>query len=339
VKAHFREHRPTDYITKMIPHNYNPEAKCTNWLKFLNKILPEGGLVNFVHQALGYSLTGDTSEKMIFLAKGPKDTGKTTLLNTVHDLLGDYAGRIKVESLMMDARRTSLDANAQADLADLRGKRFIMTSETAEGQRLREELIKLLAQGQGNYRAVRKYQNPFEFPETWKIWIDCNHLPLIQGTDDAIWERLAVIPFEHPVPKAERDPALHKFFTTVEAEGILAWLVQGNLLWRENGGLVLPDAMLKARNAWRSNMDDMGQWIASDTVLGPECEAKSHELYLRYKGWAESRKLYVLSETAFSLRMQERFNKVARHSGAFFIGVRLASAEEMKARGEKVEKF
>ena len=262
-----REHRREDYITAVIPQNYNPKAQCPKWEKFIDETLDGNReMVEFVQCALGYSLTGETSEKCLLLAHGPTDTGKTTLLATVKTLLGGYAGRIKVESLMVERGR-AIDSNAQSDLADLRGKRFVMTSETGQGQRLREELVKFLSQGQGNYRAVRKYENPFEFPETWKIWMDCNHLPVIKDTDDAIWNRLIVIPFQHNVPKSKQDAALGRQLIAAEAEGILAWMVRGCMRWIEEGGLRLPASMVEDRKQWRKESDDLAQWLEEDCVV------------------------------------------------------------------------
>ena len=226
---------------------------------------------------------------------------KTTLLATVKTLLGNYAGRIKVESLMVDRGRP-MDANAHSDLADLRGKRFVMTSETGQGQRLREQLIKVISQGQDNYRAIRKYENAFEFAETWKIWMDCNHLPVIHGTDDAIWERLTVVPFANRVPKAKQNPKLGQELIAAEAEGILAWLVRGLEQWRTRR-MELPSSMRKQHQQWRKESDDLGMWL--EDACQRTGKAESLQLYTSYKYWRETHGLYEESMVVFARKMKE----------------------------------
>lgn len=299
-----RPQRREDYITAVIPHNYNPKAQCPRFLKFLQATFGgDKALIAFVQRALGYSLTGDTSEKCMLLAYGPTDTGKTTLLTTAASVMGaGYAGGIKVESLMVDRGR-AMDNNAQADLADLRGKRYVNTSETGQGQQLRESLVKLLAQGQGSYRAVRKYENPFEFPETWKIWMDCNHLPGVRDTDDAIWQRLHVIPFQHAVADKDKNRHLGAELVAEEAEGILAWMVEGLKAWMKNG-LQVPATVTQQRQEWRAESDVLSQWLEECCVVRGDASAASLMLYTSYKDWREQHGLFPESTVMFARSMK-----------------------------------
>jgi putative DNA primase/helicase len=117
--------------------------------------------------AIGYSLTADTSEKAVFVCHGAGNNGKTTLLSLFLRLLEEYAVLLQIDTLMVRAENN----NTQADLADLRGARFVMTSETEEGQRLAEGKLKRITQGMGRIKAVRKYENPIEFSESHKLWL------------------------------------------------------------------------------------------------------------------------------------------------------------------------
>lgn len=332
-----REHRREDYITTVIPHDYNAKAQCPKWKKFIGETFGnDSDTIEFVQRALGYSLTGDTSEKCIFLANGPTNTAKTTLLSTVKILLGEYAGRIKVESLMVE-RRGPIDSNAQADLADLRGKRFVMTSETGEGQKLREELVKLLSQGQSDYKAVRKYENPFSFRESWKLWLDCNHLPVIRGTDDAIWERLVIVPFTHVVPKNKQRKKLSQQLVAQEAEGILAWLVEGLRNWRKKS-LALPEKLRTLRKEWRDESDEMLRWMAESCAVEPTAKCKSTELYQSCQTWRVRNKLFGDSTVIFARKMVEH-GFVKKEDGdkkiPTWYGVRLKSLSEVVGVAKK----
>ena len=112
----------------------------------------------------------------------------------------------KIETLMV--RLQENNHNSQADLADLRDARFVMTSETEEGQRLAGGKLKRITQGMGRIKATRKYENPVEFMETHKLWIDANYQPVIRGRDAAIWNRLFTIPFTVTIPREEIDKDL-----------------------------------------------------------------------------------------------------------------------------------
>src|SRR5204863_7645740 len=137
-------------------------------------------LVLTLQVVLGYALTGHTREKLVFILFGAGNNGKTTVLSLFLKLLEEYAVLLQIDSLMVRQENN----NSQADLADLRGARFVMTSETEEGQRLAEGKLKRITQGMGKIKAVRKYENPIEFPETHKLWMDTNSKPQIRAADD-----------------------------------------------------------------------------------------------------------------------------------------------------------
>jgi putative DNA primase/helicase len=304
-KELLREHRSEDYITALIPYDYSPEAPCPRWKKFIfDAFGQQKDLVEFFQRAVGYSMTGLTSEKCLFIPTGPTDSSKTTTMKVVGTLLGDYTQRIKVESLMEARRNQGSDNNAKDDLADLRGARFVPTSETGQAQRFREEVVKELTQGQGEYKAVRKYESHFTFPETWKIWMDCNHRPIVHGTDDAIWNRLVVIPFEHVVPKEKQIVNLAQCLVAEEAEGILAWMVRGLAAWRTNG-LTLPAVMAEQRDQWRKESDDIHQWLEDKCIVAKEATAPGSALYASNKQWRGENGLWTESIQVFARKLRE----------------------------------
>jgi putative DNA primase/helicase len=132
-----REHRRADLITKLNDYNFESEATAPTFQRVLERVTRGAeGLRPYLQQALGYSLTGKTGEKAFFICYGPSGTGKTTLLTAVRNAFPEYSTNLQVETLM--AKSGGLDNNAQSDLADLRGMRFAQTSETEQGQRLKE---------------------------------------------------------------------------------------------------------------------------------------------------------------------------------------------------------
>ncbi len=313
-------HRREHLITKIINHNYDPAASCPLFGKFILRIMgakPAGSaaerrraarLAASLRRALGYSLTASTREKVVFFAWGGGNNGKTTLLATIFRILGTYAALIQVDSLM--AKQFGESNNSMADLADLRGARFVMTSETEEGQRLAEGKIKRITQGMGKIKATRKYENPIEFLETHKLWIDANHKPVIRGSDDAVWNRLYLIPFGETIPKSEIDPDLH-LKLLAEAEGILAWVVRGCLKW-QRVGLGRPPEVDDARKQWREESDPLKPFIEDECVVEDGLFCGPAAIFERYLLWAGRQKLRdPLTRPQFNERMRARFKETS----------------------------
>jgi putative DNA primase/helicase len=164
-----------------------------------------------------FALTADVSEKVIFCFFGSGNNGKTTLLESVRNILAEYSAQILIDSLMAYKSRES--STSVADLADLRGARFVTTSEAEDGQKLAVGKLKYLAQGMGAIKACRKYENPITFQATYKLFLDANYRPVIRGSEQALWNRLRAIPFQVAIPPAEVDKALLEKLKA-EAEGI-----------------------------------------------------------------------------------------------------------------------
>lgn len=317
LMPHSREH----LITKVVHYNYNPNAICPRFLTFLERSVgPE--LVRFLQKGVAYSMVGLPSEKTNFLCLGPTNGGKTTFLNLFLNLFEEYATLILIDALMQKDE----DNATRADLADLRGVRFAVTNETEEGQRLREAKLKRISQGQGKIKSVRKYENPIEFTATHVLWIDANYRPVVRGTDDAIWNRLTPVPFEHPLAESEIDRDLPAKLLE-EAEGILAWTVAGVRLWLEEGLGKLPE-IESTRNEWRRQMDRLGAFreeCCTEAPDDPELKVQARPLYQGYRRWAEEAGEKSMTETAFGLRMVEAGFKKGHDSRnrTFYIGIAL----------------
>lgn len=327
-----RPHAQQDMLTKILKYNYSPSARCPTFLRFLDRIMgannaeaetPERTerLAQYLQRVFGYSLTGVTGEKAFFVFHGSGNNGKSTLLSTFRELLDEYAVLIQIDSLM--SRQES--NNNQADLADLKGARFVMTSETEEGQRLSEGRLKRITQGMGRIKAVRKYENPIEFDETHKIFMDANHRPVIRGTDPAIWNRLHMVPFEVTIPKEEIDKALPKKLQA-EGEGILAWAVEGCRQWRANG-LQRPDEVNAAGEDWKEEMDQVGRFIEDRCITASSgyVSVRARELHSAYTKWCEDAGENPMSATALGVKMANRgYKKVDKRTGIYYehIGLR-----------------
>jgi putative DNA primase/helicase len=202
--------------------------------------------------------------------------------------------------------------------------RFVQTSETEEGQRLAQGKLKRITQGMGKIKATRKYENPIEFAETHKLWMDTNRKPTIRDVDDkATFNRLHPIPFTVAIPKDQIDKELPAKLLT-EAEGILAWAVEGARLWYAEG-LAKPAEVEAAKDRWREDMDQLGRFIAERCIAGDGFRVNGGALYADYKQWAtDGGERSPLTSTAFGTKLADRgFTKIHSERGAVYLRVGL----------------
>jgi putative DNA primase/helicase len=193
------------FITQKANVSYMPEEKCPLWMSFLETVT--GGdedMISYLKKIVGYSLTGKTSEQALFFFYGFGANGKGVWIDTIEFLLGSYAKKTSVKTLM--AKKTS---GADDNLARLRGARYVTTSETEEGARFDESLLKTLT-GEDRITARQLYGSTFEYLPEFKIFVVGNHKPYIKGNDFGIWRRLKLIPFDITIPNEERDGGLRE---------------------------------------------------------------------------------------------------------------------------------
>ena len=309
-----RPHNRKDYITRIIPTEYNPYADFEEWAKFLHRIMNDNAeLISFLQRAVGYSLTGSTREQCLFMLYGCGANGKTTFLEAISDVLAGYAQRTPTDTLL--AKDTSGISN---DIARLKGARFVVASEVEEGRKMAESLVKQMTGGEKMTARFMRAEY-FEFKPHFKLWIGTNHKPVIRGTDHAIWRRIKLIPFNVTIPEPERDKELPNKLRKEKA-GILNWAVMGCMDWLKDG-LGEPEEVVKATGEYRSEMDVLTRFISDCCVTNTQKCTKSSELYRKYTEWSKDNGEFTLSQTKFSTRMQEKgFSKIRTSRGMVWEG-------------------
>jgi len=290
-------HSRADLITKLAPVEYDPDAKAPVFEGFLEAVLPSEALRKFVQRAIGYSLTGDISEQSLFFLHGSGANGKTTLMNVVLGLTGEYGKQAAPDLLV--AKRGS----HPTELADLFGARYIASTEVEDGARFAESLVKQLTGGD-RITARRMRENFWEFYPTHKLWLSANHKPSVKGTDHAIWRRIKTIPFEVTIPKAEQDPRLPELLGE-ELPGILAWAVRGCLEW-QRGGLGEPEEVTQATESYRAEQDVLAAFIEECCVVEAGAWCKFKNLYEAYQAWGAESGEPTETKRRFGNRLTER---------------------------------
>lgn len=320
-----REGRREDFMTKQVATRYDPTAQCPTWHAFLNRILDEDTeLLDFMQCATGYSLTGDTREQCLFLEWGGGSNGKSTKQKCLKDMLGDYARQVAADTLMVKSHNTG---GPSEDIARLRGVRLAAASEAEDQRRFAESQIKHLT-GCDTVVARFMFKGSFEFTPNFKIWFAANHKPIIRGTDEAIWRRIRLIPYEVTIPDDEKDRELPQKLGA-EWPGILAWAVQGCLAWQRHG-LPMPRAVKDATAQYRSDSDTIRQWMDDYCVLGPQMKVSATELYQAHATWRKENNEHLMSQTMFGRRLTELAEELSierRGSPVFWYGIGLRAAE------------
>lgn len=289
-----RQHSPDDYLTRLAPVAYRAGARFAVWERFLaDMTCQDSDLAAYLQRALGYSITGCSSEKVLFLGYGGKDSGKTTLLEAVKATLGDYASTADFAAF---TSRHGQQRDAQAAnpaLADLKGRRFVGSSEVEDGAPLAVALVKWVTGGD-TITARFLNANPFSFKPSHKLWLIANHAPKVPIDDDAVWGRIKRIPFNLDLKKLGKaaDPTIKQQLSAPEiaGEAILAWLVQGCLAWQREG-LGTCTAVEDSTEAYRKDNDPLSEFIEDRCVEAPQAQVTSAALWEAYEGWCRETRI------------------------------------------------
>lgn len=273
-----REHRRGDLITKVAPVVSDRNAKCPTFRRFLNETTcGRGDMATYLQQSLGMCLTGDISEQILPVWWGSGSNGKSTLIDPILYIMGEYAGRAAPELLV--AKKWSAHPT---EIADLFGKRLVVASETEKGQRLRVQFVKAIT-GDATLKGRHMRQDFFEFKRTHKTILVTNNRPDVDEQTHAIWRRLQLVPFTNIVADDQQDKRLPKKLLA-EAPGILAWMVRGCLDWQDRG-LIVPSDVRAATKQYRAECDHIAQFFDECVTLTPGAWTASGRLGECFDRW------------------------------------------------------
>jgi putative DNA primase/helicase len=299
-----RPPRREDLITKITKAPYRPDATHPMLDRLLTRVLPDVAVRAFVQRVAGYALTASTIEEKLFIAYGPTNGGKSTVLSALRNALGDYATTADSATFM---KRRHEGGQARDDLMALVGRRLVISSEVEDGSRMAESLVKTLFGGDAmSGRAL--YERTQEFVPVFKLMIAANHRPRARDDDDALWRRIVEIPFTVSIPEAERDPSIKSTLTNPRKAGaaVLAWAAAGCTAWL-NGGLAIPDAVKKATAAYRAEMDPITDFLKEACVLENKTEVATGVLKDAYLSWAKDASIREpLGSRAFNERLEAK---------------------------------
>jgi putative DNA primase/helicase len=267
----FREHKPDDYVTSALPYAYDPEAACEVFRAILGNVAPDA--VEFLQEFAGYCLTPDTSLETALWFKGPRGSGKSTVIEGLVAMLGDKHGVLGLGEI----------ESSPFALSRIPGKTLLVSTEQPSSYLRSTHVIDALISGE-SIIMDRKHRDAEEVTPTAKIVWAMNEAPRIANTTSGIFRRVKIVEF--PALKGKRDPAV-KEWVKAEGPGILNWALEGLARLRERGGFEFPESVISATAEFEKSNDIPAQFVEEQCIVAMPHEVASNMLYSRYKGWCE----------------------------------------------------
>jgi P4 family phage/plasmid primase-like protien len=293
---------PDLYVSKRCNVAYDPEADCPLFKRYLSQVVPDNSCREFLVRWCGYLLTGDVSEQKFVFLYGSGRNGKSVLIELISRLLGDYSRKIQTEMLMKQFRSSQ---GPSPDIVGLHGKRLVYCNETTEGRHLDDARVKELTGGDTLSGRVPYAKTDVEFPPNHKLVVVGNHQPVISDNSLGMWRRMIVLHFSETIPEDDVDKHLLEKLTA-ESPGILNMFLGGLRDWKTNG-LMIPDVLQKATDAYRRDQDILADWIDEHCEIGVDHTQKKADLYAAYKSWCRTNGYKnPLTQKRYSRQLTER---------------------------------
>lgn len=310
-----KPHDPADRLTKVAGCDYDPKATGETFIAFINEVLPDVEVRNFVQTLFGLALIGKVLEHVLPIFTGVGRNGKSTLLNVIRAAMGDYA--IEVEPDLLIER----DRAHPTGLLDLRGTRLAVCQESDEGRKLAVGTVKRLTGGDA-IRARRMRADFVQFEPSHTPILVTNHKPRVPGDDPALWRRLRVVPFDVVVPNPD---ARLPDRLDLERGAVLAWAIDGLRAYNDHG-LQAPAAVEQATATYRASSDVLGRYLDECTVKGhvDAVYVRAGDLFADWQGWCARNGEHAGRQNEFAEALERLgFQKVNRSIGRVYVGLGL----------------
>lgn len=310
-------HDAKQYLSKICNVEYSDKIDCPQWLDFLNTVFDgDEELICYMQKVAGIFLTGSIEEQAVFFLYGNGRNGKSTFVEALHNILGDYAMTTQPEVFLV-SRSSNVP---EYELARMKGARLVTTAEPTDGAKLNESIIKQMTGGEEIACRV-PYGMPFSFRPEYKLCMTTNYKPVIRGRDEGIWRRVHLIPFSVQIPKEQVDKKL-RYKLQKEYSGILNWAVEGCLLWQKEG-IEMPQAVLDSVAEYRSEMDLIGIFLEECTEVNASGRVSADELFRVYLKWVQANNERDISKTKFGTEIKIRYERIKSNGCIYYKGLQI----------------
>ena len=312
-----REHLPEDFITKITSVSPNYKGQQI-WLDCLDLIFQGNQeLIDYVQMICGLAAIGKVYVEALIIAYGDGRNGKSTFWNAISRVLGLYSGNISADTLTVGCRR-----NIKPEMAEIKGKRLLIAAEMQEGARLNDSTVKQLCSTDDVF-AEKKYKDPFSFKPCHTLVLYTNHLPRVSASDDGIWRRLIVIPFNAKITGSSDIKNYSEYLYDNAGGSILAWVIEGAKKVIESDYQVpVSDLVQKAIDEYRSQNDWFGHFLADKCEVDPSYKESSSSLYQAYRNYSLDCNEYVRSTADFYFALEKAgFERITVSRKRYFKGL------------------
>lgn len=296
----FRPGAREDMVSLTTGTAYVPGARSAAWDAYLSRFVPAPEVQRYLQVVAGYTLFGKNPERKMFFMQGGTSTGKTTFVNAFNTALGQYAGTMNL-SLFRDNQ----DEKPRPDLVRGLSKRLLSASEASAEWYLHGDQIKRLTGGDPVTARLLYSSTYVSRKPAFTPWVATNAMPHVKGNDKALGRRLVRIPFDIVIDEGAEDYKIPVALESREGrEAVLAWAVRGWELYREDGRIEPPAAILEATKKMLGELSDLDVFLneVCDIVpviggsgvlnggVGVDCVPFA-DLFLRWEAWADDARI------------------------------------------------
>ena len=314
-----REHSPEDFITKITTVSPGDKGKQI-WLDCLDTIFcGDQVLIEYVQNICGLAAIGKVEVEALIIAYGCGRNGKSTFWNSISRVLGLYSGNVSADTLTFGCRR-----NVKPEMAEVKGKRLLIAAEMQEGARLNDSTVKQLCSTDDIF-AEKKYKDPFSFSPSHSLVLYTNHLPRVSASDDGIWRRLIVIPFNAKIEGKSDIKNYGDYLYQNAGESILAWIIEGaKRVIDLDYKFPVPAVVQKAIDDYRAQNDWFGNFLDEKCEVGDGFKESSSTLYQAYRNHCIDCNEYVRNTADFYLALENAgFKRIVQNRKRYFKGLQL----------------
>ena len=280
-------HNPRQRFTYCVNTAYDADADKSTWVEWLSRTLDnDAEKIAYLQEAVGYSLTGHTSEEIMFYLHGPTRAGKGTFTETLNKTLGKPLS-VEVAFETFSAKRGP--DNQNFDLAGLKACRVVIAGESEQYTRLNTGRILTLTGG-NEVTCAKKHKDPFQYYPSFKVWLASNEPLNTDPDNEAIWARVKIIRFPNSYLGREDKTLKKRLLSAANRRGVLAWAAEGARRWYSRGsaGMPTPDAVRLVTEERRIELDNVQQWMDDCTKKNEDAFTVNADVYASYSRWCEN---------------------------------------------------
>jgi len=301
-----RDHSAQDFITYVLPYEYDEDARCPMFQEYLNYVVPEEDKQKVLAEFIG-SVFSDLKHEKVLILFGSGRNGKSVFLMIMSALLGsENVCSHTLESL------TGSNLYFVGDLADC-----LLNFSGEISTKVNPDMFKKLASGE-KVTARYPYGRPFEVENYARLAFNCNELPEAEETTEGFFRRFLIIPFERYIPDDKVDPNLAEKIIANELPGIINWVIAGLMRLERNNKFTHCESAERILKEFKKESDPVGLFLEDNVELFDK-PMKASNLYSLYDEYCRDFELGKLGQKQFAQQLQTKgINKYRKSDGNYY---------------------